>query len=61
MRTIFISHLRQGKTRKSILGNLVTDYDTCYGVVREVAPKSGNKPPKYRIRGTRELVNVIMI
>jgi len=61
MRTVFISHLNHSQTKRTILGKLVTDYDTQEGIIREICPKSGNRPPKYKIKRTREPINVIII
>jgi len=61
MRTIYISHINHSKTKRSLFGKFITDYDTHEGIVREVAPKTGDRAPKYRIKSTRESVNVIII
>lgn len=61
MRTIFINHLNQGKTKRSLFGKYITEYDSHEGVIKEICPKTGNRPPKYVIKRTKEPVNVIIV
>ena len=58
MKTIVINHLRSGKTRKYGLLRKTTicDYETNQGLVREKCREG--RLPEYRLRETREIVNV---
>jgi len=61
MRTIFISRVNHSKTRTSLFGKKITEYDTHEGVVKEICPREGNKAPRYVLKRTKEPINVVII
>jgi hypothetical protein len=61
MKTIYISRINHSRTRTSLFGKQITEYDTYEGVVKEICPRSGDKAPKYVLKRTKEPINVIII
>lgn len=61
MKTVYISSINHSKTRRSLFGKWITEYDTYDGVVKEICPRSGDKPPKYILKRTREPIKVVII
>ena len=61
MRTIYISSLNHSKTRTSLFGKKITEYDTYIGPIKEISPRSGNRAPKYIVKRTKEVINAVII